>query len=171
MWNQTGFQWRKLPSGLVKIFSKSFHRMSCFPEIRFFLYRKKALVAKDAWSTRPKEGLFSTFPALPSLSFAIVSPHFSIWNVQWILFLLLCSHLYGLPFWQLAQVGFLEGGGDCLLPLVISQVLRFICRPPAPCCASHMGFHLVCSVVSGPSLGKKIGCSGQTSFQTARSPG
>lgn len=109
---------------------------------------------------------FSSF-AFPVFSHCL-SPSFSICNIQCILFLLLCSHLCSLPFRQLPQVEFLEGGGDCFLLLVISQALRFSCRLPATCCASHMVFHLLRSVVSSPFWGKKIVFSGQTSFQTAR---
>lgn len=75
------------------------------------------------------------------------------------------------PFLTAGQRGVSRGRRRLFFLLVISQALRFSCRLPAPCCASRMVFHLLRSLVFGPSLGKKTVCSGQKSFQTAKPPG
>lgn len=139
------------------------------PKIRLVLYQTPAILAQHTWSKWPKEGCLSLFLALPSLSLTIVFPPVfpSQYKVHFILTSLFTFLQF--PFLAAGLCGVSRGRGFFRL-LVISQALRFGCRLPTPCCASHMVFHLLCSLVSGPFLGKKIVCSEHKNFQTAKPP-
>lgn len=106
-------------------FPNAFLEHPGFSKSDWFLYHKTALLAKHAWSARPKEGWFSLLRAFHSLYSAIISP--LVFHLQgrvfWV-FLLLCSILCSLSFHRPFSVESLEGRMRLFL-LVISQDPRF----------------------------------------------
>lgn len=110
-------------------------------------------MAKDAWLTWPKQGLLSPFLGLSSLSLAIVSPTvfsfalYSTFYSSW--FTLQCSIVTGAP-------GAVSRGTRRLFSWWFFRHPD-CCMFPASFCASCVIFHLLHSVVSGPSLGRKRG--------------
>lgn len=113
-------------------------------------------MANDAWLTWPKQDLLSPFLGLPSLSLAIVSPtvfSFALYSTFYSFFLI---HICAVLHHDRCSRCSLQRNEEIIL-LVIFQAPWFSCMFPASFCASCVIFHLLHSVVSGPSLGRKRG--------------